>query len=194
MAAVSLLSDSQQLAKNLPRIGKLLGERDGSMLKVIELGTGTGLTGLALAKAFPLTSVLVTDVAEVKALVDRNIEANKTASRSSVRFQALDWSDQVLPATAEQCYDLIIASDVTYNPDSGEALVGTIATIAASSPAALILIAMKKRHASEDVFFNLMAESRFKVIEKTGVLAPAGLEEDNIETAERLELFVFQWQ
>lgn len=194
MAVVSLFAYSRQLAMHLPQIGKLLGENRYHPLEILELGTGTGLTGLALARTIQRTSVLLTDVAEVEALVNRNIASNKTASGSSVQFRPLDWSDQMPSAISERRFDLIIASDVTYNPDSSEDLVGTIATIAESSPAALVLIAMKKRHASEHVFFRLMTKSMFSIIAKTDVLAPRSTNHDDTEMAERVELFTFRKQ
>ena len=75
--------------------------------------------------------------------------------------------------------DLILVSDCTYNPDTAPALVRTIRTLLLRSRLAKprpvhelnelgfrgvdVLVALKRRHVSEDVFFTLMSEAGFVV-------------------------------
>lgn len=89
-------------------------------LRILELGTGCGMVGIALAHVLQDATVLVTDLPEVKEIIQRNLSLVETAPGSSIRFEELDW-DSVLPSnlTADATsFDLVLAADCTYNPDS----------------------------------------------------------------------------
>lgn len=45
-------------------------------IKIVELGAGTGVTGLMLAKAIPKSHVYITDLPDVIRLIERNVERN----------------------------------------------------------------------------------------------------------------------
>lgn len=77
-------------------------------------------------------------------------------------------------------------ADCTYNPDVVPDLVGTLSRVAKTSNGVLVLVAMKVRHESEMVFFELMRDVGWIVIEKmmigVGVLGGEGAQ---------IEVFVF---
>ncbi|XDG02630.1 hypothetical protein ABKA04_002245 [Annulohypoxylon sp. FPYF3050] len=83
--------------------------------RIIELGAGTGLVSLVLAKALPLlgftnSTVIATDYHPT---VLANLEIN--ALKAGVKTCALDWSDPVLVAPLDSPADMLIATDVIYD-------------------------------------------------------------------------------
>jgi len=74
--------------------------------RVLDLGTGTGVIALALAKAWPETTVMAVDIsAEALALARENAVANGLDAR--VTFLPSDWFS-ALPA--QDKYDLIVSN------------------------------------------------------------------------------------
>jgi len=109
-----LLDEKSPLAQALFPSGLRAG------LRVLELGTGCGVVGIALAHILQDATVLVTDLPEVTEIIQRNVSCAKPAAGSSIRFEKLDW-DSVLPSsltTDAMTFDLVLAADCTYNPDS----------------------------------------------------------------------------
>jgi hypothetical protein len=91
-----------------------------SHMTVLELGTGCGIVGIALAQTIPNATVLLTDLPEAREIVQRNIDQASTASGASLRFLQLDW-DVELPDQVHKIsspISLVIAADCTYNSDS----------------------------------------------------------------------------
>lgn len=128
-------------------------------ISVLELGCGTGIVGLFLAAIVPLCQVTLTDLPSAAELVQKNIEnLTRPATESGARFVALEWGLPLPEAVEHDRYDILLLSDVNYNPDNAAALVATIQDIQASSPDVLILVASKKRHDTEDLFAKLMTE------------------------------------
>ncbi|KAF2647481.1 hypothetical protein K491DRAFT_699601 [Lophiostoma macrostomum CBS 122681] len=157
-------------------------------LRILELGTGCGIVGITLATLLPHASVILTDLPEASDIVTRNLSQAQPAKSTTLRFQTLDWDDEELSALTDPIkpsepagpsehstpikgptFDVLVVADCTYNPDSSPALVRTMQRIAKISPEVTIIVAMKKRHPSEDVFFDLMAESGFRLAEGDGV-------------------------
>eukprot|EP01035_Chromulina_nebulosa_P017559 gene17559-23123_t len=88
--------------------------------RILELGCGTGLTGLGLSSLSPLL-VQLTDLPEVIPLVTANIRINSLLNNKLVNYIALPlaWGSEVNEITS---YDTIIASDVVYDPSLYEPL------------------------------------------------------------------------
>ncbi|GAA5863135.1 hypothetical protein JCM8547_002808 [Rhodosporidiobolus lusitaniae] len=121
-------------------------------LRVLELGSGTGLVGLAVAAAFsrlvssrpsqvedPL--VTLSDGGSEPAVLDNlavNVSANSsTLDNVEVQIRLLDWRDY-LPSPEkgkgkevdeEDKYDVILAADVAYEPGMAEALHAAVAAL-----------------------------------------------------------------
>ncbi|KAL4869431.1 hypothetical protein BDV12DRAFT_208541 [Aspergillus spectabilis] len=136
---------------------KLLQTERSSSLHAIELGSGCGIVGIALAQLHPQCSVLLTDLPEVEEIVTKNIAAAQPAHASEINYRPLEWEEELPNDLFETPYiDLILVSDCTYNADSLPALVSVLSRLVRLSPHALILVALKRRHESESVFFELM--------------------------------------
>ncbi|KAF3038806.1 hypothetical protein E8E12_005118 [Didymella heteroderae] len=115
----------------------------GASLKVLELGTGCGIVGMTLASVVPNCNVHLSDLPEAREIIERNIiyYSLQLTNGSKLTFEELDW-DNELPARP--------------------ALVNTLRRLADINNTLVVGIAMKMRHDSERVFFDLMAEAGFK--------------------------------
>lgn len=99
----------------------LLPSRRKGTLQVLELGTGCGIVGISLAHTISNANVLLTDLSEAREIVQHNIDQAHLANGSSIKFQELNWDDD-LPTDVTSPLDLVLAADCTYNPDSRSAL------------------------------------------------------------------------
>lgn len=140
----------------IPPLSRLLQTPRSTPLHVLELGSGCGIVGIALAEMLPQCLVVLTDLPEVEEIITRNISAARPAPSSKVEFQTLDWDEPDLDNVCSGSLDLILISDCTYNADSLPALVSVLGQLTQRSPQALVLVALKRRHESEVVFFDLM--------------------------------------
>lgn len=87
---------------------------------ILELGTGCGIVGIALAQTLCHASVLLTDLPEAREIVQRNIDQASVAEGASLKFLELDW-DAELPHQLQnpsRPLHLVLAADCTYNADS----------------------------------------------------------------------------
>lgn len=96
----------------------------GGSPRVIELGAGTGLVGLTLAKLLPHLGsadckVIATDYhSAVLANLQENVAANfPEATSSPVETCLLDWSAPTFEAPLDQPAELVVATDVVYAPE-----------------------------------------------------------------------------
>ncbi|EGD94130.1 hypothetical protein TESG_01655 [Trichophyton tonsurans CBS 112818] len=161
---------------------------DKSHFNVIELGAGCGIVGIALAQSLTDCSVLLTDLEEVRDIVSRNINMSNPAAGSKIDFQVLDWETCIPSRISEQQYDLIVVSDCTYNSDSLPALVDTMAALVDRSPQAVIIVALKRRHESETVFFEFMRRARLDVCSQTRIQLPSVCSDEEVD----IEIYCFR--
>ena len=125
---------------------------------VLELGAGCGIVGITLASIFDSLEVMLTDLPQAMEVMNRNIQASSMASNSTLKSLVLNWDDE-LPGELPRNVDLVVVSDCTYNADALPSLVKVLTRLSVNSPDVTILVAMKRRHESEDVFFSLMENS-----------------------------------
>jgi predicted nicotinamide N-methyase len=148
-------------AEGIPLVEESIGAATFKRLKVLELGSGCGIVGISLAQAIPDCDVLLTDLPEAREIAERNIASMNPAMGSKATFLELNW-DQPLPqAVQAKPFDLILVADCTYNPDSAPSLVQTLTALVEKAPKSVVLLAMKVRHQSELVFFDLMRDAEF---------------------------------
>eukprot|EP01041_Mallomonas_annulata_P002398 gene2398-4652_t len=119
---------------------------------VVELGSGTGITGIGVAALSP-AAVVITDLEAVVPLLRANILLNQALGTDDSIRQALavkysacahKWGDDVLPlttaatttattttalASGKRCASLILGSDVVYDPAGYQPLVDTIVSL-----------------------------------------------------------------
>lgn len=185
-------------------------------LQVVELGSGTGIGGLALARMLPKDSeVLLTDLPDAMTLLVESRNANAfqgIGSEVDVRVMQLDWHEP-LPESVigtGKRWDVLLVTDCTYN-DSVPALVVVLEKLAEAgrmenenyearrgneemtgSGKALVVVAMKVRHADEAVFFELMKGRGFVQVEHEVIQLPDQQRATTGLEPEQIEIYSFQ--
>lgn len=142
------------------------------LINVIELGSGCGLVGIALASLRHKCHILLTDLPDAMDILDYNILRSKPASESKIEHRVLDWAEPLPADITEQQYDLILVSECTYNENSIPALVKTLSALVAQSPAAVVVLGTKVRHFSERAFFDMMSDAGFVELEHKSIELP----------------------
>ena len=159
--------------------------------RVIELGSGCGIVGIGLAQRLPKADFVLTDLPEAMEILKHNISKARPAESTIVRAETLNWDQAIPERFLEDPFNLILVSDCTYNSDSIPALVRTMSGLIARSPFALILVAMKVRHSSEAVFFDLMKEAGLAIEDSFAIPLPNYWSPADQEL-EKIEVYVFK--
>lgn len=163
--AGSLWPAGQALADYLD----FLASKDESLynardLRVLELGSGSGLVGIAAARIFASRNdgisrhVIVTDLPNAMPLLSSNCQLNQTTD-SSVKLEALplSWGED-LPERVASClpFNLLLLADLVYWPFLHEKLFKTCLDLTERDPVkTTLLIAYRQREpAAEEVFFE----------------------------------------
>ena len=111
--------------------------------RALELGAGTGVVGLTAA--FFGAEVTLTDLPRQLPLLRRNVEAN---GLEHTEVRELDWSDEQQRTMAMGDWDLILGSDVAYDPMLFEPLVQTLR--AQSTEKTTIYLALADREEEDE--------------------------------------------
>jgi predicted nicotinamide N-methyase len=169
---------------HLPSLERTLSQPN---LNILELGAGCGIVGITLSHVLPSTSqILLTDLPEASEILTHNLSL-PPLQKPTLTHQILDWSFPLPLNVSSTKWNLIVVADCTYNPDVVPDLVKTLRAVAEGNREVVVLLAMKVRHESELIFFDLMTEAGFEVEEKCGVPLPVVGGE-----GERIEIFVFR--
>ena len=141
---------------------------------VLELGCGTGITGLSISYFAP-NKVIMTDMEDVVPLLDLNINLHKKLCDGRFQCQELlgqsylwgssfydnDNELNQLGKLFSEC-DTIIASDVVYYPEGYEPLVRSIVDLltlpcsSSSSSKRIMILAHRHRHPQDREFFDMI--------------------------------------
>jgi len=117
--------------------------------RVIELGSGTGLLGIALALLG--ANIVFTDLKPMLEILDRNVKLNIVSNSYRVKVQELSWGANA--RNGSPFFDIIVASDVTYEDENIEPLIATLCNL--SGPDTVIYIGAEVRKMqAEDIFKN----------------------------------------
>lgn len=122
--------------------------------KILELGSGTGLAGLALAVGHPEAkdmNIYITDQDNMMSLMNANITLNEENTR--VHAAMLDWG-QPLPEYCQDV-DLILAADCVYLESAFPLLEKTLMDLTEEGDVP-ILMAYKRRRKADRLFFKAM--------------------------------------
>lgn len=182
-------SQNNNESPELKLLGRILKAKD---LNILELGAGCGIVGITLSQFFApsLVSILLTDLPEAEDILSQNLSLSTLPTPlsqvSRPTHQVLDWSVPLCAEIAATNFDVVLVADCTYNPDVVPDLVKTLKTIAEGNDEVLVCLAMKVRHESEMVFFDLMNEFGWEVKEKMKVDLPVLGDE-----GQEVEVFVF---
>lgn len=186
LSSTILGTESPQLLKSLLHIAQF------ELINVIELGSGCGLVGIALATLRHKCHILLTDLPDAMDILEYNILRSKPASESKIEHMVLDWAEPLAAAVTEQQYDLILVSECTYNEISIPALVKTLSALAKQSPAAVVVLATKVRHVSERVFFDMISEAGFVELEQRSIELPDPQKTKNEKNMEIVDVYCFR--
>ena len=119
-------TSSLLLARRLASLKAYL--RSGE-LRVLELGAGTGLLGIAAACIWK-TQVTLTDLPDIVSNLQHNTEQNQELVRSfggDVSAMPLNWADtQKTPTSQHQQYHVVLAADPLYSPEHPALLTETV--------------------------------------------------------------------
>ncbi|KAI9477921.1 MAG: putative methyltransferase-domain-containing protein [Benjaminiella poitrasii] len=117
---------------------------------VLEVGSGTGLVGLAVAKLCPtVKQVILTDQLPMMELMQKNIELNKLDQ--VVKAKILNWGEPVPKDLSN--IDVILASDCIYLEVAFIPLIETLFELTHQD--AIIYLAYRKRRSADKRFFQL---------------------------------------
>ena len=150
------------LALRLRHLQQLLsGPESSQRLRVLELGAGTGLLGIAFASIFPHSEIDLTDLPTIVTNLAQNVAANRALLQlvgSTASAFALDWADAVPKPNSER-YDIVLVADPLYSPDHPPLLVGAVsANLRRSGEARLVIgLPLRDTYAAEikDLKFRL---------------------------------------
>ena len=177
--------------RSLQSLKAILHVAEPETLNVLELGSGCGLVGIAFASVRPKCRILLTDLPDAMDILDYNISHSQLAVGAVVEKLVLDWDDKLPTSVMQEQYGLILVSECTYNEITIPALVRTLSVLIAQSPAASVVVGTKVRHSSEAVFFNLMSEIGFVVVEQLAIPLPDLQMELNEQCLENVDVYVF---
>ncbi|EFJ08338.1 hypothetical protein SELMODRAFT_131998 [Selaginella moellendorffii] len=125
-----------------------LGHHGFKDKRVVELGAGTGLPGMAAA-LLGASEVILTDRAGLLPCLRRNVEANQLESR--VRVLELEWGADCSQVAAP--VDFVLCSDILYDIEAVPALAKTLLDLSGESTR--ILLAYELRIGTTECFHKL---------------------------------------
>ncbi|EQC40558.1 hypothetical protein SDRG_02446 [Saprolegnia diclina VS20] len=120
--------------------------------RVLEVGSGLGLVGMVCAH-LGAAAVTLTDMDEVVPMLQYNLKLNALEAVASA--SALCWGTS--PAHLSPPFDVVVMSDVVYDPTGYAPLVTTLLDV--TTPSTTILMAHRSRHPQEKDFFELLGVS-----------------------------------
>lgn len=110
-----------------------------------------GIAGLALSRLRPNSHVVLSDLP-----LASSISAKNATPHPETSFCALDWDLPIPLEIAARRFDLILVADCMYNVDAAPALASVVSALLRRSPRALLTVAHKHRHESEERFRRLL--------------------------------------
>ena len=161
-------------------------------ITVLELGSGCGVAGIAVAQLLPRCQVYLTDLAEAMDVLKFNIVKSVPAAGAGISQVILDWEEELPVEIRSATFDLVLISDCTYNSDYVPALVRTLSAIADISPNVLILISLKIRHPSEVILFELLSSARFSESYHVSIMLPDRSRDTTGQAKESVEVYQYQ--
>lgn len=121
-------------------------------LRLLELGSGTGMLGLSAALA-GARHVTLTDRFDVLPLLKASVEAN-AAILQNVAVLELSWGEQLSKDTPT--FDMIVASEVIYNGNLYDRLQSTIVALLREKNQNASVVMAFERRSSEDRWLEMM--------------------------------------
>ncbi|PSR80942.1 putative methyltransferase-domain-containing protein [Coniella lustricola] len=131
--------------------------------RILEIGAGGGLVGLAVAKGCTLSQPLyMTDQLEMLSLMEHNIVLNEVESR--VKPLVLNWGEALPEEVVQFKPDVILAADCVYFEPAFPLLLQTLKDLLALCPSATVYFCFMKRRRA-DMHFLKNAKKAFTITE-----------------------------
>ncbi|KAI2627397.1 putative methyltransferase-domain-containing protein [Hypomontagnella submonticulosa] len=131
--------------------------------RILELGAGGGLVGLAVAKGCLVENpLIITDQEEMYSLMEHNISLNGLESKAKAAI--LNWGEPLPQDIAAIKPDVILAADCVYFEPAFPLLLATLSDLLRLCPSATIYFCFKKRRRA-DMQFLKKAQKMFRVAE-----------------------------
>ncbi|KAK3373272.1 putative methyltransferase-domain-containing protein [Lasiosphaeria ovina] len=131
--------------------------------RILELGAGSGLVGLAIAKGSSIDlSLYITDQVEMEALMQHNIVLNRL--QGQVETRVLNWGVPLSPEVVEFKPEIILAADCVYFEPAFPLLLRTLHDLLELNPLATIYFCFNKRRRA-DIHMFKTARKAFHVTE-----------------------------
>ncbi|CAF1345387.1 unnamed protein product [Rotaria magnacalcarata] len=172
-ASISL---GDYLMKRIDRLGNK---------RIIELGAGSGLLGLALLKSSDkILSYTFTDYSSmILNLLRQNVLLNFSEDdelNERVKVEELDWNQYSADESNRDCCDVILATDVVYDPSVIENLVKVLKILLENNKQSSAYVANAIRNESTyDRFRQALNQSSLNI---------CSIETDNLQSIEILQL------
>ncbi|XXG86165.1 hypothetical protein AAC387_Pa11g1112 [Persea americana] len=136
--------------------------------RILELGSGYGLAGLAIAAGTDAAEVVISDGnPQVVDYIQRNIQANAGVfGETKVKSMILHWKTEQ-SSNVLNTFDVIIASDCTFFKEFHEGLAHTVKSLLKHSETSEALFFAPRRGDSLDKFLEKIGETglKFEVVE-----------------------------
>jgi Lysine methyltransferase len=130
-------------------------------MNVIELGCGCGIVGMGVAEKYGKScQVVLTDLEAAQEIACKNI-GWRAIETPNLSFEVVDWDEELPDNVRDKHFDLCLVADCTYNPDVVPSLVQTLVGLSKVNRKLVTVLAMKVRHESEAVFFDMMKGAGF---------------------------------
>lgn len=98
----------------------------------------------------------MTDLSSAEEILMKNMEDYNSNFQGKVEFRVLDWGQAIPESLVSRSWDIIVIADCTYNTASAHSLVNSLKSLVGKSSDTVVVLAHKRRHDSEDLFFELM--------------------------------------
>jgi len=154
--------------------------------RVVELGAGSGLTGM-VAAALGAQEVLLTELTGTMPLLQRNVERNTAACGGRARALELRWGADDSPGGELRDFDVVIGCELIYRlgTEVNKALVDTMAKLAGRNGICLMAVECRDGMIDDLDFFEGVNE-QFDVQGESLAHYGFGLKRDGSDDGERM--------
>lgn len=144
---------------------------DNHNLRVLELGSGTGLVGISWSKKWQelypdrKIEIFVTDLPEIVKNLTANVKTNNL--EDLVNSCILDWTnfDSFIERYTDNKFDIILVADPIYSPDHPRWLINTIDNFLSKDGIVHLQIPIRPKYVKErQILIDLLKSHNFKTL------------------------------